>query len=162
MEPGIAENPSRKRLPILPLRDVVVYPHMVIPLFVGREKSVVALDQAMAAEKEILLVAQTQAEVDEPKAKDVYHIGTVATILQLLKLPDGTVKVLVEGTHRAKLHAMEIGECFSAEAEMLRRAGGRGRARGRGAGPLRRVPLRAVRQAQQEDSARDPDLAVRH
>ena len=80
-----------KRLPILPLRDVVVYPHMVIPLFVGRERSVVALDQAMAAGKEILLVAQTQADIDEPSEKDVYEIGTVATILQLLKLPDGTV-----------------------------------------------------------------------
>jgi ATP-dependent Lon protease len=108
-----------RRLPILPLRDVVVYPHMVIPLFVGREKSVVALDQAMAAGKEILLVAQTRADVDEPGVDDVYGIGTIATILQLLKLPDGTVKVLVEGSQRATIRNLEIGECFSAEAEPL-------------------------------------------
>jgi ATP-dependent Lon protease len=106
-----------RRLPILPLRDVVVYPHMVIPLFVGREKSVVALDQAMEAGKEILLVAQTRADVDEPSTDDVYQIGTIATILQLLKLPDGTVKVLVEGSQRAHIRDLEIGECFSAEAE---------------------------------------------
>ena len=115
-------NPTElgpKRLPILPLRDVVVYPHMVIPLFVGREKSVVALDQAMAAGKEILLVAQTRADVDDPGQDDVYEIGTVATILQLLKLPDGTVKVLVEGSQRARLVNMKIDDCFSAEAEEL-------------------------------------------
>ena len=106
-------------MPILPLRDVVVYPHMVIPLFVGREKSVVALDQAMSEGKEILLVAQTQADVDDPGKEDVYEIGTIATILQLLKLPDGTVKVLVEGGHRARLEKMKIDECFSAEAEEL-------------------------------------------
>jgi len=81
-------------MPVLPLRDVVVYPHMVIPLFVGREKSIVALDLAMKADKRILLVAQKQADVDDPKAEDLYRVGTVATILQLLKLPDGTVKVL--------------------------------------------------------------------
>ena len=108
-----------KRLPILPLRDVVVYPHMVIPLFVGREKSVVALDRAMASNKEILLVAQTQADVDEPQPKDLYSIGTIATILQLLKLPDGTVKVLVEGAQRTKLAELEIGDCFSAVVEPL-------------------------------------------
>jgi ATP-dependent Lon protease len=108
---------GRKRLPILPLRDVVVYPHMVIPLFVGREKSVVALDQAMSANKEILLVAQTHADVDEPSPKDLYSIGTIATILQLLKLPDGTVKVLVEGAQRAELSELEVGSCFSAEVE---------------------------------------------
>jgi ATP-dependent Lon protease len=114
---------ARKRLPILPLRDVVVYPHMVIPLFVGREKSVVALDKAMAATKEILLVAQTQADVDEPAPKDLYSVGTIATILQLLKLPDGTVKVLVEGVKRARLSDLEIGDCFTAEAEPLAEPG---------------------------------------
>ena len=113
-EPG-----GPKRLPILPLRDVVVYPHMVIPLFVGREKSVVALDQAMSADKEICLVAQTKADVDEPGEKDVYEIGTVATILQLLKLPDGTVKVLVEGGRRVRILKLEIDTCFSAEIEEL-------------------------------------------
>ncbi len=124
METGSTESTERKRLPILPLRDVVVYPHLVIPLFVGREKSVVALDKAMAGGKEILLVAQTQANVDEPTQKDVYKVGTLATILQLLKLPDGTVKVLVEGVKRAKLHALEIDDCFSAEIEELEEAEG--------------------------------------
>jgi len=108
-----------RRLPVLPLRDVVVYPHMVIPLFVGREKSVSALDEAMSAGKEILLVAQTKADVDDPGKDDVYEIGTVATILQLLKLPDGTVKVLVEGGQRARLLGIEVDDCFSAEAEDL-------------------------------------------
>ena len=108
-----------RRLPVLPLRDVVVYPHMVIPLFVGREKSVSALDEAMSAGKEILLVAQTKADVDDPGKDDVYEIGTVATILQLLKLPDGTVKVLVEGGQRARLLGIEVDDCFSAEAEEL-------------------------------------------
>ncbi len=124
METGSTETTERRRLPILPLRDVVVYPHLVLPLFVGREKSVVALDKAMAGGKEILLVAQTQADVDEPTAKDIYKVGTLATILQLLKLPDGTVKVLVEGVKRAKLHALEIDECFSAEVEELEEAEG--------------------------------------
>jgi ATP-dependent Lon protease len=90
---------------------------------VGREKSVVALDKAMAATKEILLVAQTQADVDDPAPKDLYSVGTIATILQLLKLPDGTVKVLVEGVKRAKLSDLEIGDCFTAEAESLAEPG---------------------------------------
>ncbi|HTI95627.1 MAG TPA: endopeptidase La [Rudaea sp.] len=90
-------------LPVLPLRDVVVYPHMVIPLFVGREKSMKALDITMAGDKRILLVAQRGADIDDPKAGDLYPIGTVASILQLLKLPDGTVKVLVEGSTRAEV-----------------------------------------------------------
>lgn len=90
-------------LPILPLRDVVVFPHMVIPLFVGREKSVRALDAAMDGDKQILLVAQRSPDVDEPEPGDLYPIGTIATVLQLLKLPDGTIKVLVEGTSRAEI-----------------------------------------------------------
>ncbi|MFZ2237431.1 MAG: endopeptidase La [Dokdonella sp.] len=90
-------------LPILPLRDVVVFPHMVIPLFVGREKSVRALETAMAADKRILLIAQRGPDIDDPKAEDLYSIGTVATILQLLRLPDGTIKVLVEGVERAEI-----------------------------------------------------------
>ena len=84
-------------LPLLPLRDVVVYPHMVLPLFVGREKSIKALQSAMDGGKEILLVAQKVASEDEPRAGELYEGGTVASILQLLKLPDGTVKVLIEG-----------------------------------------------------------------
>ncbi len=106
-------------MPVLPLRDVVVYPHMVIPLFVGREKSIVALDLAMKADKRILLVAQKQADVDDPKAEDLYRVGTVATILQLLKLPDGTVKVLVEGVDRASIQKLVEGEFFSAEVASL-------------------------------------------
>ena len=90
-------------LPLLPLRDVVVYPHMVIPLFVGREKSIQALEAAMAGHKKIFVVAQRDAADDDPQQKDLYDIGTVATILQLLKLPDGTVKVLVEGQRRAQV-----------------------------------------------------------
>jgi ATP-dependent Lon protease len=90
-------------LPVLPLRDVVVFPHMVVPLFVGREKSVRALDIAMEGNKKILLVAQRSPDIDEPGAGDLYTIGTVASVLQLLKLPDGTIKVLVEGTHRAEI-----------------------------------------------------------
>ncbi len=119
METDSSEVASRGRVPILPLRDVVVYPHMVIPLFVGRARSIVALDQAMASGKEIFLVAQTQADVDEPEASDLYRIGTLAKILQLLKLPDGTVKVLVEGATRARMHDLEIDECFSADAQTL-------------------------------------------
>jgi ATP-dependent Lon protease len=118
-----ANPPAPKRLPILPLRDVVIYPHTVIPLFVGRERSVAALDQAMAGNREILLVAQTQPDIDEPSAKDLYEIGTVATILQLLKLPDGTVKVLMEGVKRARLSNLEVGNIFSAEAEDLPEGG---------------------------------------
>jgi ATP-dependent Lon protease len=106
-------------LPVLPLRDVVVYPHMVIPLFVGREKSILALEQAMKVSKQILLLAQKQADVDDPAAKDLYEVGTVATILQLLKLPDGTVKVLVEGVERAKLVELTAGEYFVATVKTL-------------------------------------------
>ena len=94
-------------LPLLPLRDVVVFPHMVIPLFVGRPKSIKARDMAMEAGKHILLVAQKQAAKDDPGAEDLNEIGTIATVLQMLKLPDGTVKVLVEGTQRAQLSDVE-------------------------------------------------------
>ncbi|WP_415903408.1 endopeptidase La [Neptuniibacter sp. QD29_5] len=107
-------------LPVLPLRDVVVYPHMVIPLFVGREKSIEALEAAMSGEKEILLVAQKNASDDEPLAEDLFEVGTVASVLQMLKLPDGTVKVLVEGDYRATIHALSEDEgFFTAQADML-------------------------------------------
>ncbi len=96
---------DRAELPVLPLRDVVVFPHMVIPLFVGREKSVRALESAMAGSKKILLVAQRSPDVDDPAAGDLYSIGTIASVLQLLKLPDGTIKVLVEGVDRAEIEA---------------------------------------------------------
>ena len=94
-------------LPLLPLRDVVVYPHMVLPLFVGREKSIEALEQAMAGDKQVLLVAQRNAADDNPAVGDLYQVGTVANILQLLKLPDGTIKVLVEGDYRAAIESMD-------------------------------------------------------
>jgi ATP-dependent Lon protease len=96
---------SSPALPVLPLRDVVVYPHMVIPLFVGREKSIRALDLAMEGEKRILLVAQKSPDVDDPGGDDLYEVGSVAQVLQLLKLPDGTIKVLVEGVSRVKVRA---------------------------------------------------------
>lgn len=107
-------------IPVLPLRDVVVYPHMVIPLFVGRDKSIKALDAVMQDSKQILLVAQKSAEVDEPGISDMYDVGTLASILQLLKLPDGTVKVLVEGGSRAKVKNITSNEdYFSASIETL-------------------------------------------
>ncbi|WP_440905603.1 endopeptidase La [Catenovulum sp. SX2] len=98
------ESSGLADIPVLALRDVVVYPHMVIPLFVGREKSIRCLEAAMENDKQIFLVAQKDASVDEPSTDDIYQIGTVATILQLLKLPDGTVKVLVEGNQRGQIH----------------------------------------------------------
>lgn len=107
-------------LPVLPLRDVVVYPHLVIPLFVGRAKSVRALEIASEGNKQILLVAQKSANKDEPTVEDLYEVGTVATVLQMLKLPDGTVKVLVEGVQRARFSGfMETEECFAARAELI-------------------------------------------
>ena len=102
----IATTLAGQEVPVLPLRDVVVYPHMVIPLFVGREKSIRALDSAMGTDKQILLVAQKSADVDDPSMKDLYSVGTLANILQLLKLPDGTVKVLVEGNQRAQIRIL--------------------------------------------------------
>ena len=92
-----------KNLPLLPLRDVVIFPSVVTPLFVGREKSMVALQASMAADKQIMMIAQREAEKDDPKPEDLYQVGTIATVLQLIKLPDGTVKVLVEGNQRARI-----------------------------------------------------------
>jgi len=132
------DQPSDTKLeyPLLPLRDVVVYPHMVIPLFVGREKSIDALEEAMRSDKQVLLVAQRQASEDDPGADDIYRVGTVASVLQLLKLPDGTVKVLVEGSnrvnilevtegdghYRAIVEPMQTAELPEAEAEALVRS----------------------------------------
>ncbi len=100
-------------LPLLPLRDVVVYPHMVLPLFVGREKSIEALEDAMANDKQVLLVAQRNAADDTPGANDLYEVGTVSNILQLLKLPDGTIKVLVEGGYRASIMSVDESASFA-------------------------------------------------
>jgi ATP-dependent Lon protease len=115
-----SSSSSYQDVPVLPLRDVVVYPHMVIPLFVGRDKSIRALDGAMANDKQILLIAQKSADVDDPTVADLHRIGTLANILQLLKLPDGTVKVLVEGNQRARIERfLTTDDSFSAEIEPL-------------------------------------------
>jgi ATP-dependent Lon protease len=119
---ALAEEQDRQLIPVLPLRDVVVYPHMVIPLFVGRDKSILALEAAMADNKKILLLAQRNAEVDEPSQKDLYKIGTLSTILQMLKLPDGTIKVLVEGGDRVTVDSiLETNEYFSASTQLLQK-----------------------------------------
>ena len=111
-----AKRTQQRTLPVLPLRDVVVFPYMVMPLFVGRAKSISALDEAMNEGKQLLLVSQKQADLEEPTVDDVFDIGTIANIIQLLKLPDGTVKVLVEGQQRAKINQLNDGEDhFSAE-----------------------------------------------
>ncbi|WP_372777577.1 endopeptidase La [Litorivivens sp.] len=116
----MGDSNEMKDFPLLPLRDVVVYPHMVIPLFVGRDKSIRALETAMASNKEIMLVAQRDPNVDEPGTDDLYDVGTVSNILQLLRLPDGTVKVLVEGSYRAEIHQVEDnGEFFQSQVSAL-------------------------------------------
>lgn len=119
----LAEQQERQLIPVLPLRDVVVYPHMVIPLFVGREKSILALEAAMADNKKILLLAQKNAEVDDPGQLDLYQIGTLSTILQMLKLPDGTIKVLVEGGDRVMVDSLlETNEHYSAAVKLLEKS----------------------------------------
>ena len=119
----VEQGTSTAVVPILPLRDVVVYPHMVIPLFVGREKSIRALESAMDDDKRILLVAQKSAEVDDPQVSDIHEIGTLSTILQLLKLPDGTVKVLVEGAQRASVVGFQTTEEFFSAAIEIKGGG---------------------------------------
>ena len=111
---------TKYKLPLLPLRDVVIFPHMVAPLFVGREKSIRALEEAMKTDKKILLSAQIDAKTNDPGPKDIHHIGTVGTIVQMLRLPDGTVKILVEGVSRAKLLSFdEENKFFNVEVEDL-------------------------------------------
>jgi ATP-dependent Lon protease len=106
--------------PVLPLRDIVVFPHMIVPLFVGRDKSVAALESAMAADKSIFLVSQLDPAEDDPDREALYELGVVATVLQLLKLPDGTVRVLVEGRQRASLKSLrQEGTHLSAEIELV-------------------------------------------
>ena len=111
---------NTKNIPLLPLRDVVIFPSVVTPLFVGREKSIVALQAAMAGDKQIMLVAQKNAQEDDPKIKDLYTVGTLSTILQLIKLPDGTLKVLVEGNQRAKvLKAESSTDYLSTDVDLI-------------------------------------------
>ena len=115
-----SSTPSTQAYPVLPLRDIVVFPNMIVPLFVGRDKSVAALEAAMAADKEIFLVAQLDPSEDDPDRDDLYEIGVTAVVLQLLKLPDGTVRVLVEGKRRAALTSLVQSDGYlSAEVEML-------------------------------------------
>ena len=157
VDPGADRGSERSAHPgtgdvmaVLPLRDIVVFPHMIVPLFVGREKSVRALEAVMQDDKQILLVAQSNATQDDPSVDDIYRLGTVSTILQLLKLPDGTVKVLVEGGRRAKITSFKETEAYfeawsrrcptcPATRKAWRRSAARGDA------------VRAVHQAQQED-----------
>ena len=107
-------------LPVLPLRNIVVFPGMIVPLFVGREKSIRALEDVMANDKDMLLVSQKDGDQDDPEPKDMHEIGTIGTVLQMLKLPDGTVKVLVEGQSRAKmLDYLDNEAFFEASALML-------------------------------------------
>src|SRR3974390_1028276 len=118
-KPSLTSGESRA-YPVLPLRDIVVFPHMIVPLFVGREKSVKALEQVMRSDTFILLATQKNASDDEPAPEAIYEIGTLASVLQLLKLPDGTVKVLVEGAQRAKaVKYTDCSEYYQVEAVVL-------------------------------------------
>ena len=114
-----AKQTIQTQIPVLPLRDVVVFPFMVMPLFVGRDKSILSLEKAMESGKQLLLVAQKQAEQEDPGHDDIYSVGTLANIIQLLKLPDGTVKVLVEGQKRAKIVKFQDDGLMSAEIEVI-------------------------------------------
>ena len=132
-------------LPILPLRDIVVFPQRIVPLFVGREKSVAALEAAMTADKELFLVAQLDPAEDDPDRDALYDLGVIATAMQLLKLPDGTVRVLVEGVKRARLVGLVPSEGYmSAEIEEIENET---------ADALRHRSVRELREAQQASSA---------
>src|SRR5215468_1708820 len=113
-------QPSGLRVPLLPLRDIIVFPHMVVPLFVGRQKSIRALEEAMTKQKHILLAAQKDAKTNDPGEEDIYRMGTLGTVVQLLRLPDGTVKVLVEGKKRARIaRYLEHGDFFLVDVEPI-------------------------------------------
>src|SRR6187401_1363839 len=119
-KPGVPRRP----LPALPLRDIIVFPHMVSQLFVGRERSIAALDEAMTQNKEIFLAAQRSAKTNDPTPDDIYAVGTLGTIVQLLRLADGTVKVLVEGRQRARVKRYnDSNDFFSVEIEEIPEAG---------------------------------------
>src|ERR1700757_3045271 len=108
------------RVPLLPLRDIIVFPHMVVPLFVGRQKSIKALEEAMNKQKYILLAAQKDAKTNDPGEEDIYRVGTLGTVVQLLRLPDGTVNVLVEGKKRARIvQYVDHPEYFLVEVEEI-------------------------------------------
>ena len=101
---------NKEKYPLLPLRDIVVYPKMIVPLFVGRAKSINALQKAVDNEQNVVLATQKDPSVEDPKEDDIFHVGTLGTVLQLLKLPDGTVKVLIEGLERVRLDKIELSD----------------------------------------------------
>src|SRR5512134_1609615 len=119
----VKNAPGPTPLPLLPLRDIVVFPHMVVPLFVGREKSIAAIEQAMAGEKQIILATQRRSAVDDPQPDDLYDVGVRAEILQVLKLPDNTVKILVEGLGRVQLSGIVLAESHLAAVAQTIEAG---------------------------------------
>src|ERR1700761_3594826 len=122
---AMLDTPRGNLYPVLPLRDIVVFPHMIVPLFVGREKSVRALEDVMKDDKQILLVTQKNAAQDDPTPEDIYTVGTLAPVRQLVKLPDGTVKVLVEGAQRARIERFADNTLFfQAYGELLTEAEG--------------------------------------
>jgi ATP-dependent Lon protease len=122
---GEGEVPQNEGMPLLPLRDIIVFPHMVVPLFVGRQKSIAALEAAMDADQSILLAAQKDAKTNDPGSEDINEVGTVGTVVQLLRLPDGTVKVLVEGKYRARISRyLDNPEYFEVESEQVEEVGG--------------------------------------
>ena len=148
LQPG-----ETRAYPVLPLRDIVVFPHMIVPLFVGREKSIKALEEVMRSDTFILLATQKNASDDDPATDSIFEVGTLASVLQLLKLPDNTVKVLVEGVTRAKvLKYTDRHEYFEADAAAHHRRHGRPR-RGRGNGALGGLRIRELCEAQQESVA---------
>ena len=154
-QPGAIGLPAGDDVfPVLPLRDIVVFPHMIVPLFVGREKSIRALEEVMRADKQILLATQQNPSEDEPTPETIFNVGTLASVLQLLKLPDGTVKVLVEGVSRAEILRYTGKETYYEAHARKMPEPGRRPGRGRGAGALGRRRVRELREAQQEDLAR--------
>ena len=140
--------------PVLPLRDIVVFPHMIVPLFVGREKSIKALEEVMRSDTFILLATQKNASDDDPATNSIFEVGTLASVLQLLKLPDGTVKVLVEGAQRAQGAQVHRPQRLLRSQRRRARRRRRREGRGRGAGALGRHRVRELREAQQEGVAR--------
>src|SRR5437660_584624 len=115
-----SDLPETERVPLLPLRDVIIFPHMVVPLFVGREKSINALEECVSKKLDLFLVAQRQATTVSPGEKDIFEVGTLGTILQILRLPDNTVKVLIEGKKRARILSYEENDrMIEAEVEEL-------------------------------------------
>src|SRR5215510_8727 len=126
-EGGSGPGNKRRTLPLLPLRDITVFPHMVSQLFVGRERSINALNEAMNREKEIFLAAQKNAKTNEPTPEDIFAVGTIGTVMQLLRLPDGTVKVLVEGKQRARIKRFaQTDEFFLVDVDEIAEAWPRG------------------------------------